>query len=142
MRLLLLLTIVLMSACNEQSENLNDKASEINVVRYGMVTGLKAEKMDYYNQLHAEPWPSITSLLTKCNISNYSIFLQKIKEEYYLFSYFEYTGTDYDTDMKKIAADTAMQRWWKETDPCQLPLEEALAKHQIWTPMKQVFYLK
>jgi L-rhamnose mutarotase len=44
--------------------------------------------------------------------------------------------------MKKIAADTAMQRWWKETDPCQLPLEEALAKHQIWTPMQQVFFLK
>ncbi len=142
MRSIFLLAIVFLLSCTDQSKVVSEKATEKNIVRYGMVTGLKPEKMDYYNQLHAEPWPSITGLLTKCNIGNYSIFLQKIKEEYYLFSYFEYSGTDYDADMKKIAADTAMQRWWKETDPCQLPLEEALAKHQIWTPMQQVFYLK
>lgn len=142
MRSILLCAIILVSSCTDQTQKQVDKPVEKNIIRYGMVTGLKPEKMDYYNQLHAEPWPSITTLLTKCNINNYSIFLQKIKEDYYLFSYFEYTGTDYDADMKKIAADTSMQRWWKETDPCQLPLEEALAKHQIWTPMKQVFYLK
>jgi L-rhamnose mutarotase len=140
MRLILLLAIILFNSCADQKQV--DKPIEKNIVRYGMVTGLKPEKMEYYNKLHAEPWPSITNLLTACNIGNYSIFLQKIKEEYYLFSYFEYSGVDYDADMKKIAADTAMQRWWKETDPCQLPLEEALAKHQIWTPMQQVFFLK
>jgi L-rhamnose mutarotase len=142
MRSFLLFAIILISSCSDQSNVVAERPVEKNIVRYGMVTGLKPEKMDYYNQLHAEPWPSITNLLTTCNIGNYSIFLQKIKDEYYLFSYFEYSGTDYDADMKKIAADTAMQRWWKETDPCQLPLEEALAKHQIWTPMQSVFFLK
>ncbi|MFN5422489.1 MAG: L-rhamnose mutarotase [bacterium] len=142
MRSFLLFAIILISSCSDQSNVVAERPVEKNIVRYGMVTGLKPEKMDYYNQLHAEPWPSITNLLTACNIGNYSIFLQKIKDEYYLFSYFEYSGTDYDADMKKIAADTAMQRWWKETDPCQLPLEEALAKHQIWTPMQSVFFLK
>jgi L-rhamnose mutarotase len=109
-------------------------------VRYGMVTGLKGEKLNYYVTLHNRPWAAVLSKLKECNIENYSIYLQKITDKYYLFSYFEYTGTDFDADMKKMAADTATQRWWRETDPCQLPLPEAVAKKQIWTKMKEVFY--
>jgi L-rhamnose mutarotase len=57
-----------------------------------------------------------------------------------LFSYFEYTGKDFDGDMKKMAADSATQRWWKETDPCQQPLPDAAAKKQIWSSMEEVFH--
>jgi L-rhamnose mutarotase len=111
-------------------------------VRYGMVTGLRPEKLDYYADLHAHPWPAVIAKIRECNIENYSIYLQKIEDKYYLFSYFEYTGKDFDSDMKKMAADTTTQRWWKETDPCQLPLPEAMAKKQIWTKMDALFYTK
>ena len=43
-------------------------------------------------------------------------------------------------DMAKMAADPETQRWWKETDPCQIPLPEARAKGKIWTMAEEVFY--
>jgi len=77
-----------------------------------------------------------------CNIQNYSIYLQVIDGKYYLFSYFEYTGADFAADMKKMAADSTTQRWWRETAPAQLPLPEAAAKRQTWTDMKEVFHTR
>jgi L-rhamnose mutarotase len=44
--------------------------------------------------------------------------------------------------MKKIAADSTTQRWWRETDPCQLPLPEAAVAGKIWTPMEEVFHAR
>jgi L-rhamnose mutarotase len=110
------------------------------VKRFGSVTGLKPQKLDKYKRLHAHAWPSILKKIKKCNIRNYSIYLQKIGDAYYLFSYFEYVGADFDGDMKKMADDPETQRWWKETDPCQQPLPETAAKKQIWTNMEQVFH--
>jgi len=61
-----------------------------------------------------------------------SIHEREIDGKLYLIAYLEYTGDDFDADMKKMAADPETQRWWKETDPCQSPLPEALAKGKIW----------
>ena len=132
----------LLFSCSNQetASNASTEDSIVKPLRYGMVTGLKPEKIEKYKRLHASPWPAVQKRISECNIHNYSIYLQKIEEQYYLFSYFEYTGKDFDADMKKMAADTATQRWWRETDPCQLPMKEALAKHQIWTSMEEVFH--
>ena len=110
------------------------------IKRVSMITGLKPDKIAYYKNLHANAWPTVLKKLAECNIHNYSIYLQQLDKKYYLFSYFEYTGTDYDADMKNMAADTSTQRWWKETDPTQIPLPEAAAKQQIWTTMESVFH--
>ena len=134
--------ICLLFSCSNQ-EAASNASTEISIVkplRYGMVTGLKPEKIEHYKKLHASPWPAVQKRISECNIHNYSIYFQKIENQYYLFSYFEYTGKDFDADMKKMADDTATQRWWRETDPCQLPLKDALAKHQIWTSMEEVFH--
>lgn len=117
-----------------------EKAASVDVKRFGSVTGLKPEKLDYYKKLHANAWPSVLKKIKECNIRNYSIYLQKIGDAYYLFSYFEYAGSDFDADMKKMADDPDTQKWWKETDPCQQPLPETAAKKQIWTNMEEVFH--
>jgi len=114
--------------------------SEVHTQRYGMVTGLRPEKVAYYEQLHAAVWPGVLKKIEECNIHNYSIYLQAINDKYYLFSYFEYTGTDFAADMKKMAADSTTQRWWRETAPTQLPLPQAAAKGQTWTNMIEVFH--
>jgi len=116
----------------------NNKA--VLLQRYASITGLKPEKMAYYKKLHANAWPAVLKRIKDCNIQNFSIYLQKINDNYYLFSYFEYVGSDFKADMKKMADDPATQRWWKETDPCQQPLPETAAKKQIWTPMEEVFH--
>jgi L-rhamnose mutarotase len=105
-----------------------------------MVTGIKPEKIAYYKELHANTWEGVLKKIKECNIENYSIYLQKIEYKYFLFSYYEYVGNNYEEDMKKIAADTTTQRWWRETDPCQIPLPEAAAQNQIWTTMEEVFH--
>jgi L-rhamnose mutarotase len=110
--------------------------------RYAWVTGLRPEKAEYYQQLHANPWPRVNRMIKECNIQNFSIHLKEIDGKQYLFAYLEYTGKDFDADMKKMAADPETKRWWKETDPCQLPLPDAAAKAKIWSDTKEVYYLK
>lgn len=110
------------------------------VKRVGMVTGIRPEKIDYYKALHAATWDGVLKKIHEANIRNYTIYLKKIDTAYYLFSHYEYIGDDYAADMKKIASDTTTQRWWRETDPCQLPLPEAEVQGTIWTEMEEVFH--
>jgi len=109
--------------------------------RYAWVTGLKPEKAEHYRQLHAEPWPGVLKEIKLCHIQNFSIHEREIDGKLYLFAYLEYTGSDFEADMKKMAADPETQRWWKETDPCQLPLPDAAAAGKIWADTKEIFYL-
>lgn len=110
------------------------------VERYAQITGIKPEQIHYYKRLHAAVWPGVLKQIKECNIQNYSIYLKEIDGKHYLFSYFEYTGDDFDADMKRMAADAETQRWWKETDATQIPLPDAAAQHKIWSRMEEVFY--
>jgi len=105
------------------------------MTRYGMVIGIKPEKLDEYIALHREVWPDVLRTIRECNIRNYSIFLRDNR----LFSYFEYTGEDFRSDMERMAADPVTQEWWKLTAPCQEPLE-GRAEGEWWAPMEEVFH--
>ena len=110
--------------------------------RFAWVTGLKPEKAQYYRQLHANVWPSVNKMIKECNIQNYSIYERYIDGKPYLFTYLEYTGTDFDADMKKMAADPETQRWWKVTHPCSAPLPDGNAEGKIWLDTKEIYYLR
>ena len=108
--------------------------------RYGMVIGVKADKLEEYKRLHADVWPEVLAMIHKCNIRNYSIFLHRMPDgDHYLFSYFEYIGDDYGGDMAKMAADPTTQRWWAVCGPCQQPLEDR-EEGEWWAKMEEVFY--
>ncbi len=110
------------------------------VERYGMVIGVKPEKIAEYKRLHAAAWPGVLKMIRECNIRNYSIYLRELEPgKFYLFSYFEYTGDDFAADMKKMAADPTTQAWWKDTDPCQvaIPLKR---EGEFWSRMDEVFH--
>ncbi len=110
------------------------------VQRFGSVIGLKPEKAEEYIKLHAETWPEVLAMIRECNIRNYSIFLGTLDDgNLYLFSYFEYTGKDFEADMKRMAADPNTQRWWKVTDPCQVP-QKNRKKGEHWMTMREVFH--
>ena len=107
--------------------------------RYGMVIGLNADKLERYKELHAAVWPDVLEQIKKSNIQNYSIYMRKLPDgKYYLFSYFEYTGSDFKGDMDVMAADETTQKWWKECCPCQVPLEDR-AEGEWWADMEEVF---
>lgn len=131
-KLLFILLAVSLFACTAQKEELEVK----NVKRYGWVIKVKPEKLDYYKELHANPCPEVNAMLKKCNIQNYSIYYR----DGLLFSYLEYTGTNFDADMAKMAADPKTQAWWKLTDPCQEPVDSA--KEGVWwADMEEVYHL-
>jgi len=105
------------------------------LTRYGMVIRVKPEKLEEYKRLHAAVWADVLKMIKECNIRNYSIFYR----DGYLFSYFEYTGTDFKADMAKMAADPTTQRWWERCKPCQQPLDTA-KPDEWWAEMEEVFH--
>lgn len=108
--------------------------------RYGQVIGVKTEKLEEYKRLHAAVWPEVLAMIHQCNIRNYSIYLRQMPDgRHYLFSYFEYMGTDFTADMAKMAADPATQRWWTHCEPCQEPLADR-RQGQWWADMEEVFH--
>ena len=66
----------------------SSKQAKVDLVRIGSVIKVKPEMLEQYKALHANPWPSVDSMLKECNIQNYSIYFR----DGYLFSYLEYTG--------------------------------------------------
>lgn len=108
--------------------------------RFGMVIGLREEKIEEYKKLHASAWPDVLSMIRECHIQNYSIYLRKMDDgRHYLFSYFEYTGEDFQADMDKMADDPTTQKWWSFCKPCQQPLETRL-EGEWWSSMDEVFH--
>ncbi len=101
-----------------------------------MVIRVKPEKLEEYKKLHANPWPGVLKTIKECHIRNYSIFYH----DGYLFSYFEYTGDNYEEDMKKMADDPVTQEWWKLCKPCQEPLSSR-QEGEWWAEMEEVFHL-
>jgi L-rhamnose mutarotase len=111
------------------------------VQRVGAVIGVKPEKLEYYRQLHADPWPTVDKAVKDAHIRNYSIYLTQFDDgNWYLFGYFEYTGSDFDADMQKLGEDSEVKRWWKETDPCQVGLKNR-KEGEWWKTMDEVYHL-
>ena len=105
--------------------------------RMGHVIGLRPEHIVEYKRLHAAVWPEVLAMIARCNIKNYSIFLKE--PENLLFAYWEYHGSDFAGDMKRMAADAETQRWWDVCGPLQQPLETR-KDGEWWAKMEPVFY--
>lgn len=104
--------------------------------RYGMVIGLDPARLEEYKAYHANAWPEVLETIRRCNIRNYSIFYK----DGYLFSYFEYTGDDFEADMARMAADPKTQQWWAIMKPMQRPLPTR-RQGEWWAEMEEVFHL-
>ena len=103
--------------------------------RLGMVIGIREDKVEEYKRLHANVWPDVLQNLTDLNCKNYSIFLRGNL----LFSYMEYWGDNYDRDMRLMAENKTVQKWWAICTPCQIPMADR-KKGEWWAPMEEVFY--
>lgn len=103
--------------------------------RFGSVIGLKPEFEERYIILHKHTFPGVLRRTRDSNIRNYSIFLR----DGILFSYYEYTGQDYEDDMQKIGKDKTTQEWWKLTDPMQEPLKTR-KEGEWWTEIEEIYF--
>ncbi|NPA36274.1 MAG: L-rhamnose mutarotase [Chlorobi bacterium] len=106
------------------------------MLRKGWVIRVKQGKLEEYKKLHKNVWPGILKKLREVHVRNYTIFYR----DGLLFSYLEYTGDDFNADMKKMAADSLTQEWWKLTNPCQEPVRSA-GDGVWWADMEEVFHM-
>ncbi len=120
--------------CNNSKQKSTEQKKEAK--RIAWVIKVKPEKLELYKKLHANPWPEVMAKLKEVNIQNYSIYYR----DGLLFSYLEYTGNDFDADMKIMAADSITREWWKLTDPCQEPVDSA-EEGVWWADLEEVFHL-
>lgn len=104
---------------------------------FGQIGRLKKEKREEYIRLHAAAWPDVKKMIKKCNLENYSIFIQGDL----VFSYFEYAGTDYEKDMEIMEQDPVTQEWWTHTKPCFEKFSMS-PESEYYHDMQQIFYLE
>lgn len=105
------------------------------MIRHGQLVGIKKEKLEEYIKYHANVWPEVLDKIKECNIRNYSIY----QHDEQLFAYFEYTGDDFDADMRKMAADETTQKWWAIMKPMQSPVNPE-DEDPEWIELREVFH--
>ena len=103
--------------------------------RFGQLIGLNKDNLEKYKKYHAEIWPEIASMISDCNIRNYSIY----HFNGLLFAYMEYVGTAFEVDMAKMAADPKTLEWWDVMKPMQEPVE-GRKEGEWWADMEEVFH--
>ena len=101
--------------------------------RFGQQAQLKPACVEEYKKLHAAAWPNVLETITRCNLQNYSIYINGTA----LFAYFEYTGTDFKADMAKMEADPITQEWWQHTKPCFAQHDQEI----YYLDMEEIFHL-
>ena len=104
--------------------------------RMGGVLRLKPEALETYTIAHAAVWPEVLSAIYAANIRNYSIY----HKDGFLFSYFEYHGTNYALDSERMATNPVVQKWWAIMEPLQDPLPSR-QPGEWWAQMDEVFHV-
>jgi L-rhamnose mutarotase len=133
--MLFIAAILSPNICATANERECTMAEEKITKRVGSLIKVKPEFEERYIILHKHAFPGVLRSISECNIRNYSIFLL----DGILFSYFEYTGKDFDADMKLIGNETTKE-WWKLTDPMQEPLPTR-KQGEWWAEMDQLLSL-
>jgi L-rhamnose mutarotase len=91
--------------------------------RFASVLGIEEKDIPAYTELHRAVWPGVLTAINEGNIRNFSIFLGKTGDDrHFLFSYYEYVGTDHEGDLELIGRDPVTRVWWTHTEPLQRPV--------------------
>lgn len=108
--------------------------------RHASIIEIPVANIPEYRRLHAAVWPDVLATIKRSHIRNYSIYLRKFPDgRHYLFSYFEYAGNDFASDMAKMAADPRTQEWWKVCKPLHAPFPDR-AEGEWWASAEEVFH--
>ena len=120
-----------------ESSNVTTTFKSEDIKRIGMVIKLKEDEIEAYKRIHGDNHHGVRDLLIKYNMRNFSIFLIQLEDgNYYEFGYYEYTGDNFEEDMKNLAAEPRNRAWLKVTDAMQNPLPG----YESWAEMEPIFF--
>jgi L-rhamnose mutarotase len=105
------------------------------IQRLGLVAGLRPASEALYRSLHQTNWPGVVDRMVRSHYRAWTTFLIDIGDELLLFTTVEYCGIDRAADDAASAADPVTRRWWRNTEPCLIPL---LPGGGNWTAMRRV----
>lgn len=132
-----LLLLGVLFSCNPKKVEKNEGQLNPDIRRVGMVIKIDSTRITEYLALHADSNPGVRDLLVKYHLRNFNIFMTRMDDgNYYEFGYYEYTGTDFETDMANLDAEPRNKAWLKVCDPMQIPLKGETS----WKKMKQVYF--
>jgi L-rhamnose mutarotase len=100
-----------------------------------MMLRIKPERLEEYGRLHAAVWPGVLERIFASAVKNYSVYYR----DGWVFSYLEYWGDDFEADMRLMAVDLEMRRWWALTEPMQEPIPSR-APGEWWARMEEIFH--
>ena len=101
--------------------------------RRACVARLRPEKKEQYISLHENAWPEVLAELAKHHHHHHSVFI--IGDM--LFQYFEYTGDDFEEDMRLMRQNPVMQEWWHICAECVWPNSEG---RESWEIINEIFH--
>jgi L-rhamnose mutarotase len=104
--------------------------------RLGMMNEVKPECLNAYRMLHSEENQGIRELLLKYHLRNYSMFLKQIENRWFVFTYCEYAGRDFVSDMKSLNMDVRYQEWQNASKK----LHVSSSNNHEWNDMEQIFF--
>ena len=131
--IIIFISINIFNSCNYEKKKMEGEVTK----RVGMVIKLKEESLAEYKKLHSDSTTGVRDLLMKYNLHNFSIFLTRLEDgNYYEFGYYEYTGDDFDRDMRALSEEPRNIEWLKICDPMQEPIGEAKG----WKEMETVYF--
>lgn len=102
--------------------------------RIGMAIRIKPEFLEDYITLHKAPTPELLMALETSNIRNNTVF----HTADFLFNYFEYDGTDFESDWTKYTESKVVKEFFVKMKGFFLPIGENFPKTG-WTIMNEVF---
>jgi L-rhamnose mutarotase len=105
--------------------------------RAGAVVNLAPGALAEYRRLHDNIWPEVAAANREAGITNHSIFL--LRDTNLLFSYYEFVGDDRAASSARLAANPAMQAWWRLCRPLQIPVKPTKGERR-WTDIELIFH--
>jgi len=91
--------------------------AKVDVRRFGCNAKIRPEKIDVYKRHHARHWPELTKALVDHYLRNLSAWVRELEPgEHYVFSYFEYSGDDFEGDFQHLADLSVSQKWHTTVD--------------------------
>ncbi|HOF39106.1 MAG TPA: L-rhamnose mutarotase [Candidatus Hydrogenedentes bacterium] len=110
--------------------------------RYCMILGLQEGALDEYAEYHRDVWPDVLDALRSANLTNYSIYVFHADDGLpYLVGYFEYVGSDFESDMARIGELPVIKRWNDTMSKLQRPIDNR-KDGEWWAAAEELFHME
>ncbi|HEY1790318.1 MAG TPA: L-rhamnose mutarotase [Verrucomicrobiae bacterium] len=107
---------------------------------FAIMAQINPQMLDNCRELYARPSPDVLKAIKTSRLRNGTLYLKKIADpdHFVLFNYLEYSGSDFQMDMAKLAACKIYARWRKDCDACLIAAADS--SKPAWIELEPMFF--